>query len=94
MIEQIKELSFDKLRELHREIAALIAQRRHETLKELRSKAALLGFTASDLAPQKNTKSSFKYKDNNGNTWTGRGRKPQWVRELIDAGEDIERYRV
>lgn len=28
-------------------------------------------------------------------TWTGgRGRKPQWVQEIIQAGEDIEKYRV
>jgi len=28
-------------------------------------------------------------------TWTGgRGRKPQWVQQITEAGEDIEKYRV
>jgi DNA-binding protein H-NS len=94
MIEQIKELPFDQLRDLHRHIGALIAERRHEALEELRNKAALLGFTATDLVPEKKARASAKYRDGNGNTWTGRGRKPQWIQDLLDAGEDIERYRV
>jgi DNA-binding protein H-NS len=95
MIEQIRELPFDQLRDLHRQIGALIAERRHEALEELRSKATLLGFTAGDLAPDKQRRAaSPKYRDGNGNTWTGRGRKPQWVQVLEAAGEDIERYRA
>jgi DNA-binding protein H-NS len=94
MIEQIRELPFDQLRDLHRQIGALIAERRHEALDELRNKAALLGFTATDLAPERKPRASAKYRDGNGNTWSGRGRKPQWIQELLDAGDDIERYRV
>lgn len=36
-----------------------------------------------------------KYRGPNGETWGGgRGRKPTWVQEIVDAGGDIEKYRV
>lgn len=27
-------------------------------------------------------------------TWSGLGRRPKWIAELVDAGEDIEQFRV
>ena len=36
-----------------------------------------------------------KYRGPNGETWSGgRGRKPAWVQAILDAGGDIEKYRV
>jgi DNA-binding protein H-NS len=36
-----------------------------------------------------------KYKGPNGETWVGGpGRKPKWIRDAIDSGEGIEKYRV
>lgn len=36
-----------------------------------------------------------KYRGPNGQTWSGgRGRKPAWIQALLDAKEDIEKYRV
>jgi len=36
-----------------------------------------------------------RYRDEAGNSWHGgRGRRPAWVRRLVAAGEDLERYRV
>ena len=37
-----------------------------------------------------------KYKYVDGHTWSGssRGRRPKWVMELQDKGEDIEKYLV
>ena len=36
-----------------------------------------------------------KYRDpGTGDTWTGRGRMATWLKRKLDAGEDIEKYRV
>jgi hypothetical protein len=51
MTPEIEELPFDQLRSLHREIGALIAQRRHEALDQLKTQMEVLGFTPDDFAP-------------------------------------------
>jgi hypothetical protein len=53
MIEQIRELSFDQLRSLRREIAALIAQKRHEAVEAIKQQIEQLGLTLEDFAPPK-----------------------------------------
>src|SRR5689334_17571874 len=36
-----------------------------------------------------------KYRDPaTGETWSGRGRMATWLKRKVDAGEDIEKYRV
>jgi DNA-binding protein H-NS len=35
-----------------------------------------------------------KYRDNNGNAWTGRGKTPKWIIEAEKAGENREELRV
>ena len=35
-----------------------------------------------------------KYRDKNGNTWTGRGNQPVWLREAIKGGAKLESFRV
>jgi len=48
-----KDLSFDELRTLYREIGAHIAERRVGELERLRAEINVLGFTADDLMPDK-----------------------------------------
>jgi hypothetical protein len=69
MTADIESLSFEQLRTLSREIAALIAQRRHEALERLRQEASILGFTPDELIPsKKKSETTAKYSDGNGNT--------------------------
>jgi DNA-binding protein H-NS len=35
-----------------------------------------------------------KYRDKSGNTWTGRGNQPVWLREAIKGGAKLESFRV
>jgi len=35
-----------------------------------------------------------KYRDADGNTWTGRGMQPVWVREAIASGKTLDSFRV
>ena len=65
MTPEIEELPFDQLRSLHREIGALIAQKRHEELEALKARIEVLGFTPDDFAPPRKK----------------RGRKPKHEKE-------------
>ncbi len=42
--------------------------------------------TTSKVAP--------KYRDEHGNTWTGRGQKPVWLREAIAQGANLEDFLI
>ena len=44
-------------------------------------------------APKKNVV-AVKYRDKDGNTWTGRGTKPRWLSAAIDAGAKQEEFLI
>lgn len=49
------------------------------------------------IAKATKTKESteVKYRGPNGETWGGgRGRKPAWVQAILDAGGDIEKFKI
>lgn len=80
------------------EIALKSAEKRErkEALKAAEKAAAEFGFSLSELSADsaksaKGPKSKAKYKNpaNPDQTWSGRGRKPQWVHEALKAGADI-----
>jgi len=39
-------------------------------------------------------KPSIKYRDSAGNTWVGRGPRPQWLRDALAAGKRLEDFAV
>jgi DNA-binding protein H-NS len=98
-MEDYKALPFDDLRTLHREIGALIAQRRHETLEVLKQQIAVLGFNVGDLVPTKKrgaASASVKYRDPDAteNTWSGRGKHPRWLREKLEEGRSLDEFAI
>ncbi|RLK02680.1 H-NS histone family protein [Ruegeria conchae] len=69
---------------------------RKAALKAAQEAAAEFGFSLSELSgdgskPAKGSKAKPKYQNPNDptQTWTGRGRKPQWVHDALNAGIDI-----
>lgn len=62
-----------------------------------RASAARPPASRKRTSPAKGTKLGkvpVKYKDKNGNTWTGRGNQPVWLREAIKGGAKLESFRV
>lgn len=35
-----------------------------------------------------------KYRDENGNTWAGRGKRPIWLRDALASGKKLEDYAI
>ncbi|MDA7964058.1 H-NS histone family protein [Ruegeria sp.] len=69
---------------------------RQEALKAAEKAAAEFGFSLSELSSgaqrsAKGTKAKPKYRNpaDPEQTWTGRGRKPQWVHDALKSGADI-----
>jgi DNA-binding protein H-NS len=98
-MQDYKTLPFDDLRTLHREIGALIAQRRHETLEQLKQQIAVLGFNVDDLVPTKKrgaASASVKYRDPDlpENTWSGRGKRPHWLQDKLAAGRSLDEFAI
>ena len=98
MTPEIQALPFDELRTLHRGIGALIAQRRHEALEQLKQQIAMLGFSPDDLAAPKSKrgKAAAKYRDPEvpDHTWSGRGKHPTWLKDKLDQGHTLEEFLI
>jgi DNA-binding protein H-NS len=68
-------------------------KRRHETLERLREEASVLGFTAQELLPsRKKSDALAKYTDGNGNSWSGKGKRPAWLQQKLDAGHELSEF--
>ena len=50
--------------------------------------------TARKAGRKAGAKIPVKYRDENGNTWTGRGKTPIWILEAEKAGKSREIFRV
>ena len=66
-------------------------------IKEYNLSAADLGLSAAAPRKARGSKAPavIKYRGPNGEAWAGGlGRKPEWVRQLLAEGKNIEDYRV
>ncbi|MDM0015057.1 H-NS family nucleoid-associated regulatory protein [Variovorax sp. J22P168] len=57
--------------------------------------AAHLGLAAASpkSAGKRSAKASTQFSDGAGNSWSGRGPRPRWLREALAAGRSIEEFR-
>lgn len=46
------------------------------------------------VARKKTTTKPAKFADDQGNTWGGVGKRPQWIREALEAGRTLEEFLV
>jgi DNA-binding protein H-NS len=69
-----------------------------DVIADIKAKMKEYGITVSDLGgvpSKKKASANAKYRGPNGEVWAGgAGRKPDWIREVMAAGGDIERYRI
>lgn len=96
----LEKMSRIELLKLRSDIDAAIKnaeqRERKDALEAAEKAVAKFGFTLSELKVDskkstKGTKAQAKYKNpsNPEQTWSGRGRKPQWVHDALKAGAGI-----
>jgi DNA-binding protein H-NS len=76
-----------------------LADAKTALLEEVRGKASELGLTLNDVFPTRRARKSkrsvsVKYRSPDGETWSGRGHAPLWLRQLELQGNNREEYKV
>lgn len=88
---------------LEREIEVTRKQDRSEALTKVRSLMSEYGLSASDLSGKptakdsaaKGNKVAAKYRNpTTGDSWSGRGLQPKWLKAALAAGRSIEEFGV
>jgi DNA-binding protein H-NS len=97
-------LSLDQLKEINKKSAAAISSYENRQRKEAVSKATEIakaaGFSsleemmASQPAKAAKAKPKYRHPDNPEMTWSGRGRKPSWIVEALDAGKTLDDFAI
>lgn len=87
----------NKIAQLEKEAEALRKTELLAVIIEIKARMAEYGITSKDLGVIKNkikkqpgTTSPARYRNKEGQTWSGRGRKPKWVIEALAAGKTLE----
>lgn len=107
IMEQLNQLSYDELKGLRKEIDQTMIQRKQQArqaaLKAVHASARDHGFTMMDLlgAKRKMPRRSWAgrppaYADprDPSKTWNGLGRRPFWLKELIEQGTSLDDLRI
>lgn len=97
----LDELSLEELKQLEREVAKAIKSFEARKLSEARAAAEAAakehGFSLEDVVSGKSkVKGVAKYRDpeNPSATWTGRGRKPNWVLAALERGVSLDELSI
>jgi DNA-binding protein H-NS len=92
------------------EIRAAQNQERQDALTRIAELASQFGLTSDEIAAKlkggrtksvkgtkgvsKGSKVAPKYRDEAGNTWSGRGIKPRWLAAAIAAGKSQDDFKI
>ena len=109
IVKQIKALEAEAEKARRTEIDGVITRIR-EAIQFYNLTAADLGLTVkakaeggAKAAPAKRkkrkagapkTQAAAKYADGQGNTWVGRGKRPQWLRDALAAGKQLSDFEI
>ncbi|AOZ71266.1 transcriptional regulator (plasmid) [Rhodobacter xanthinilyticus] len=94
----LEALSLSELKKMQKDVAKAISTYQDRQKAEARAKvealARDLGYSLTDLVSTatKTTRApaaaKYRHPENSAVTWSGRGRKPQWFVDSINAGKD------
>lgn len=107
LVKQIASLQAEAEKVRQQEIDGVIARIR-EAIAFYQLSAADLGFGAKGPAraakapakrgrkpgKAKKTTAAVKFRDEAGNTWVGRGKRPQWLRDALAGGKQLADFTV
>jgi DNA-binding protein H-NS len=94
------ELTLEQLKDINRQSARAIASFEDRLKKEAMLKATEIAKAAGFLtleeliaaqpAKRARTEAKYRHPENPKLTWTGRGRKPSWIAEALEAGKSLD----
>ncbi len=100
-IENLLEVSSKDLQDFQAKLSAAIEQRKEQDKidlhNEMQALASKHGFSLDEFLvnpPKKIKVAKYRNPANNKQVWPGRGRKPNWLIELLSAGRKLEEFKV
>lgn len=101
----IQDLSRKELADLRKKVdkalTTYVKRAREEARKAAEEAAREHGYKLDDLLNGKNGKArgaknppKYAHPENPEYTWSGRGRKPKWLQEAIDAGQEQDEFLI
>ncbi len=104
MLPDITTLTDNELKELVKNVQALISkreeQRRDEVAAKIKELAESAGLTV-EISGAEKTKSKrrklipkFRHPSDQSLVWSGIGAKPKWLREMEKSGRTLEEFRI
>ncbi|MFD1510292.1 H-NS family nucleoid-associated regulatory protein [Lacimonas salitolerans] len=94
----IDEMSLDELKALQKQVSRSIdnykERQRQKALAELEAKANEMGFNLNDLLSAKKIRKGgipkYRHPDDPTVTWTGKGRRPDWIKDALAEGKSLD----
>lgn len=102
----LQNMSLDELKRLQKDVAKAIddyeARKKREALAAVEAKASEMGFTLAELTGETPSKKGgkpklppkYQHPENPALTWSGRGRKPDWIKEGLEAGKSLDDFLI
>ena len=99
----LNSLSLDELKNLEasveKEIQNCQERQKAEALAKAEAAAQEFGFSLSELISSKEIKKGvripkYQHPENPSLTWTGKGRKPKWISEMLQSGRQLEEFKI
>jgi DNA-binding protein H-NS len=94
-------MSIDELWTLHQTIVSILAKKLEgekaklqDRLDELNRRPGRRVTEASRPRPYPQVNPKFRNPERPSETWAGRGRQPHWVSELLEAGRNMDEFRI
>ncbi|QLG89542.1 H-NS histone family protein [Chitinibacter bivalviorum] len=103
---ELSNFDYQQLVELRAQVDVELVRRKEQEksriLQQLQSAAAASGFTVAELlgevsgkkGAKKPVKAQYANPADASQTWTGRGRKPQWVHDALANGATLDSIRI
>jgi len=85
--------------QLERHRLRKLEEAKSAVLEEMKGKLSALGLSLTDVVPVRRSRKTkqevrVKYRSPDGETWSGRGHAPLWLRQLELQGHSREEYAV
>lgn len=100
----LNKMSLEELKQLQKDVTKAIddfkERKRNEAIAAAEAAVKELGFSLKELtgAPVKKSKTKnppkYAHPENPAKTWTGRGRKPEWIKDAEAEGKSLEEFAI
>lgn len=102
----LSKYSLEELQQFRKDVDKAIAKAEAQKLKDARAAlekvAAEHGVTLEEITGRAASKRQvgkplppkYQHPENPNVTWSGRGRQPRWIKEMLKSGNDLAEYEI